>query len=196
MTSTPGQPAVRAAYMKELFLALDARRGLAAMRRRDEALVEEVAAASRLAWLPVALNVRAVEAVCAELGEERGLERLAECVYAQFETPLWRSFISPAVRLLGRDPGVLGRWLPRALQIVFRDCGSWRAERTGEGELTLVARDLPPELARHRLWVRSLGIGMRPLFLVCGTDGRSELANLDAEAGRATYVLTWKPGPE
>lgn len=192
MTPLRFQPAVRAAYMKDLFSALEARGCLAAIARRDGALLEEVANASRVAWLPIALNVRTVKALCEELGEDRGLERLAECVYAQFEGPLWRSFIAPAVRLLGRDPGSLGRWLPRALQIVFRDCGSWSAELTREGELTVVARDLPPDLAGHRLWLRSIGVGMRPLFLVCGTDGTSALTNLDAEAGRATYVLSWK----
>lgn len=187
------QPAVRAAYMKDLFTSLEERGCLGHVAGRDGALVGEIATASRTAWLPIGLNVRTVEAVCAGLGEERGLALLAECVYAQFDRPLWKNFIGPAIRILGREPGALGRWIPRALQLVFRDTGVWSAESTGEAELRVAARELPEELARHRVWLRSLGIGMRPLFLVCETDGTADLERVDVEARSATYRLTWKP---
>lgn len=185
-------PAVRASYMKNLLSTLGKRGHLEAIEMRDAALVREVEAASRLAWLPVALNVRVVEATVSSFGEQRGLEVLADCVYDQFESPLWKNFIGGAIRLLGTEPGSLGRWIPHALQLIFRDCGSWSATRTGERELSVEMREIPEELASHRLWVRSLGIGMRPLFPLCGTEGTSDLDRLDASQRRATYRLEWR----
>jgi hypothetical protein len=117
---------------------------------------------------------------------------MADCVYAQFDTPLWSGFIRPAVKLLGTDPAALGRWIPRAMQIVFRDCGQWSAELSGTAELTVSVRELPPELANHRLWLRSLGIGMRPVFQVSQTQGTADLAEASPAQRSATFQLCWK----
>jgi hypothetical protein len=185
-------PAVQASYMKNLFVALEAMGRLAEVEAADPVLVREVAAARRLAWLPVALNVRTVEAVAASLGEERGIALLAECVYHQFDTPLWRGFVGGALRLLGTDPGALGRWLPEAFALIFRDCGRFSVERSGDCELTLFVRDLPQPLAAHGLWLRSLAGGMTPLFTLCDVGGSSVLAEVNVPAGWARYVLSWK----
>jgi len=179
--------------MKNVFAALEKQGRLAALARHAPELAGEIAAASRMTWLPIALNVRMVEAAAAGFGEVRGLEVLANCVFAQFETPLWKGFIGGAMRLLGTQPGSLGRWIPQAMGLVFRDCGSWSVEPGAEGELTVEVRDLPQALANHRLWLRSLAIGMTPLFTLCGTDGSSELAEIDPRARRARYRLRWKP---
>lgn len=189
------EPAVRASYMKQLFATLGARGVLEAIDRHDPELVRQVEAASRVSWLPVSLNVRAVEAAAASLGDEQALALFAECVYGQFETPLWHNFISGALRLLGRTPGSLGRWIPQAIQIIFRDCGKWSVENRAPNELTLTVRELPPELAAHRLWLRSLAVGMTPVFLLCNTKGSSELVEVDAEARGATYLLAWDSAP-
>ncbi len=184
-------PGVRAAYMKNLFHELEQRGQLGMLAEHDAALLHDVNDAPRTTWLPVSINVRAVEAICAGLGEDRGLALLAECVYAQFETPLWRSFIAPAVRMLGKEPASLARWIPGALQIVFRGCGEWTVEGAGPAELTVRARALPTEIASHRVWLRSLGIGMGPLFTICGCDGSADLARMDPATRSATYRLAW-----
>jgi len=185
-------PAVQAGYMKNLFERLAAQGRLSALEAADPELVREVAAASRVAWLPVALNVRTVEVMAASFGEERGIELLADCVYEQFDTPLWKGFIGGAIRLLGTDPGSLGRWIPEAMKLVFRDCGSFSAEPSAEAELTVNVSELPPQLAAHGPWLRSLATGMTPLFTLCGRDGSAHLAEVDEQARSARYVLRWK----
>jgi hypothetical protein len=186
-------PAVQASYMKNLFATLAKLDQLAAVEAADPDLVQEVDAASRLSWLPVSLNVRTVEAMAARFGEQRGIELLAECVYRQFDTPLWKSFVGGAMRLLGTDPGLLGRFLPEAIQLVFRGCGQWSVESTGETELTVHARELPASLVAHGPWLRSLATGMTPLFTLCSCGGSARLAEADEAARSARYVLTWKP---
>jgi hypothetical protein len=189
------EPAVQASYMKNLFATLATLGWLGEVEEADPDLVLEVDAAARLSWLPVALNVRTVEAMAARFGEQRGIELLAECVYRQFDTPLWKSFVGGAMRLLGTDPGLLGRFLPEALQLVFRDCGRWSVENTAETELTVSVRDLPAALVAHGAWLRSLATGMTPLFMLCGCDGSARLAEVDEAARSARYVLVWKDAP-
>jgi hypothetical protein len=186
------EPAVRASYMKNLFVTLGELGKLAELEAADPALVREVGAASRLAWLPIALNVRMVEAVAARFGEEPGIALLAECVYRQFDTPLWKSFLGGALRLLGTEPASLGRWLPEAYALVFRGCGRFSVESGGERTLTLRVEELPAPLAAHGLWLRSLATGMTPLFTLCGRDGSSRLAEVNERARRARYELAWK----
>jgi hypothetical protein len=185
-------PAVHASYMKNLFAALEAQGRLSALAARQPELVRAVADASRLAWLPVERNVQTVESIVAAFGEERGLALLADCVYRQFETPLWSGFVGGAVRLLGTDPGSLGRWIPEAIRLAFRHCGRWTAERSDETELSVRVHELPALLAAHPLWLRSFATGMTPLFTLCGRDGNARLVEANEAERRAAYLLHWK----
>lgn len=186
------EPSVQASYMKNVLAALEKQGRVRRLEAEAPDLVRTVTEAPRLRWLPIAWNVRLVEAVAACFGEERGLAILADCVFAQFESPLWRGFIGGAVRLLGREPGSLGRWLPQAFSLVFRDCGQWSVEPDGDGALRVVVRGLPPSVAGHRLWLRSLAIGMTPLFTLCGCSGEARLDAIEAHARCARYRLRWK----
>jgi hypothetical protein len=181
--------------MKNVLAALEKQGRLGALAAEAPQLVRGVAEAPRMCWLPVAENVRLVEAAAACFGEERGLVVLADCVFAQFESPLWKGFVGSAVRLLGRDPGSLGRWLPQAFSLVFRDCGQWSVEADGEATLRVWVRGLPADLASHRLWLGSLASGMTPLFTLCGCSGEALLESIDAPARSAAYRLRWKAVP-
>ncbi len=181
--------------MKNVLGALEKQGRLSALAAEAPDLVRTVAEAPRMRWLPVAHNVRLVEAAAACFGAERGLSVLADCVAGQLDSPLWRGFVGSAVRLLGRDPGSLGRWLPQAFSLVFRDCGQWDVEADGEQALRVRVRGLPADLVGHRLWLRSLAIGMTPLFTVCRCSGEAELETVDEAARSAGYRLRWKPVP-
>jgi hypothetical protein len=189
-------PAVQASYMKNLLSGLERRELAAGLAGAAPEVGEQVAAAGRLTWLPVDLNVRAVGWLCETLGEDRALHLLADCVHEQFDTPLWKNFVTGAVRLLGKDPGDLGRWIPKAFSLVFRDCGAWNVLQSGECELTLVLSDIPASLVGERRWLRSLGVGMQPLFTVCGETGTSDLAAIDPATRVARYELSWKPAQQ
>ena len=186
-------PSVQASYMKNLFAALEAQGKLAALASGAPELLRVVASAPRVSWLPIARNVEMVEVVAAVFGEERGLALLADCVCRQLDTPLWKGFIGGAVRLLGTDPGSLGRWIPEAMGLAFRGCGRWNVERSGAEELGVTVVELPSALAVHPLWLRSLAVGMgAPLFTLCGVSGSAALVERDERAARARFRIQWK----
>lgn len=190
------QPVVQASYMKNVLAALE-RMGAEgeAVRAADPELFAEIRRAPRLEWLPIAWNVRLVEAVEGALGPGRGLELLTACIHAQLDAPLWKHFTQGAVRLFGLRPDALVRWLPRAFGVVFRNCGEWRVARTGEGAARLEVRDLPPELATQRRWIESMAAGCDALFLLCRVRGSTRLVEHDPAAGSAGFELRWEPAP-
>ena len=78
------------------------------------------------------------------------------------------------------------------VSLMRKFCGVWTAERTGDCELKVQVRELPSELLHHRLWLRSLGIGMTPVFMICDTDGHGDLESVDEATASAVFRLHWK----
>ena len=48
--------------------------------------------------------------------------------------------------------------------------------------------ELPPPLAGHGPWLRSLATGMTPLFTLCGRDGSARLAEVDERKSRVVEL--------
>ncbi|HEY8119981.1 MAG TPA: hypothetical protein VII78_01585 [Myxococcota bacterium] len=185
-------PRVQAAYMRALSVSL-ARLGAAGERVRaaDPELFRIVAEAPRSGWLPVALNMRWVQAVAHVYGWPDALDFLAARVLDQFANPLYRGLVHGGVRLLGLDPGLLVRIVPRGLSVTFRDCGAWTAVRTSRSSVELRASELPKEIASHARWLESIGAGALAMFAVCRVQGRVRLAEHRPEAGSAVVEARW-----
>jgi len=183
---------VQGGYMRDVGASL-ARLGAEgeAVRRADPELFRELAGVSRAAWLPIAYNLRWVEATERGLGWPRALEFLAERVHAQFDLPLFRGFIEGGVRLFGLDPGSLVRWLPRGMGLVFRGCGSWTTTRLGPHAVEIRGRALPPEVAGHARWIESIGAAAGAMFTLCRVSGEARLAEHDSVAGSACIAVEW-----
>lgn len=159
----------------------------------DPDLFRQIGAASRMSWLPVELNVRMIDALYGTLGPQRAREFQSDQITSQFGTPLWRSFVEGGVRLLGLEPGMMVRWLPAAIGLIFRDCGGWSVERGDESSAVLCAFDLPRLLATHPHWLDSVAGGIHAMFILCKTSGETEVAELDAARGTARIAVRWKP---
>ncbi len=189
-------PRVQAGYMKDIAASL-ARLGEegARVRAADPELFAALDAAPRSAWLPIALNLRWVEATERAFGWPTALDFLAARVQDQFGNPLFRAFVEGGVRLLGFDPGALVRLIPRGLGITFRDHGVWSAVRTSETSVELRAAGLPKELAEHARWVESVGAGALAMFCVCQVEGRARLAEHRPRDGSAVVEARWLAKP-
>jgi hypothetical protein len=187
-------PRVQAGYMKDVTASL-ARLGAEGERVRaaDPDLFAVVDAAPRGAWLPIALNLRWVEATDRVFGWPAALEFLAARVQDQFGNPLFQAFVESGVRLLGFDPGVLVRLIPRGLGIAFRDHGVWSAVRTSKTSVELRATGLPKQVAEHARWVESVGAGALAMFRLCEVEGRARLAEHRPRDGSAVIEASWSP---
>jgi hypothetical protein len=165
----------------------------AAVLRADPELFEQIATAWRTAWLPISYNLRLVEACARAAGPAQFQAILATTLVGQFDTPLWSALIQGGIRLLGREPAALTRWLPSAVALVFRNCGSWRSRRIDPLHAEVCAEELPKELATHRVWLESMGAAALAIGRLCDTQGHSELVAHDADAGTARYLFRWDP---
>lgn len=189
-----GEPAVQASYMKQFAaqvreLGADGERVVAS----DPELFAELDEAWRMTWLPIETNVRMVDALYGTLGTARTRTFLADQIGAQLDTPLWRSFVEGAVRLLGLDPGSLSRWLPQTLALVFRSCGSWNVGREGEAAAVLRGENVPRVLVVHPHWADSVAAGLHALFSLCKTSGEAHVEERDPQTGLIRISLRWKP---
>lgn len=188
-----GEPRVQSTYMKQ-FVARIELLGDASepVLRADPELFAGVREASRMTWLPVEWNVRLVDALNHGLGRQRCHDFLTDQLTSQFTTPLWRGFIEGGIRTLGLDPAVLSRWIPAAMKLMFKDCGTWSVERLTETSAAVLARDLPPPLLQGRRWIDSVASGICALFILCRTSGEARVAAFDVDAGTARIELHWK----
>jgi hypothetical protein len=187
-------PRVQAGYMRDIAVSLG-RLGAEGERVRaaDPELFAAIAEAPRSAWLPISLNVRWVEAAARVYGWPNALDFLAARVRDQFGNPLFRAFVEGGVRLLGLEPGSLVRMVPRGLNIVFRDHGTWSAARTSADCIELRADELPKEVAANARWIESIGAGALAMFALCGLPGRARLTEHVAATGRAVIEAHWSP---
>ena len=196
-TETPamGEPSVQASYMKQ-FAAQVRTLGVVAddVIAADPELFQAIGAAGRMTWMPIEINLRMVDALYTVLGVERARRFQADQISRQFDTPLWRTFVEGGVRLLGLDPGALVRWLPRALALMFRDCGIWTVERDDETSAAMIGRHLPEVLVAHPHWLDSVAGGIHALFVLCNTSGETRVRECEPALGQARITIGWKPG--
>jgi len=192
-----GPAKVQSTYMKQ-FAARVRQLGARgeAVVASDPDLFERIDGASRLGWLPVELNVRMIDALILGLGPRRAHEFQEEQITSQLSTPLWSTFVEGGIRLLGLDPAVLSRWLPNAVGLIFKNCGTWTVERRSNTNSTVHVRGLPPELTGSPRWIESVAGGFHALFVLCRTSGEARVVENDLVAGTARIELDWKPVSE
>ena len=78
-------------------------------RMRPESL-EAMRQASRIAWIPLLLDVELTNAIFAQVGAQRGRAFMRDNLRRSFDLPVLRGLLDTAMRLLGRDPERLLRW--------------------------------------------------------------------------------------
>lgn len=197
--STPA-PAVRAAHLKEDLDALEKMdRGFAGRVRarvREETLAA-IRAASRVDFLPLALNVEIVQAVHAEGGPD-GTRRWTRASMALATGAYLKPLLNVVVALLAPSPAALYRHVPRAWTLVYRSCGRIEVEDAGPGMTRFSCVDFPPEL-RVPEFVASMAGTLESIFDLCPYDGRVRVEG--SADGTVRYLATWsrrtgdRPGP-
>ncbi len=195
MPPSAAEPQVRVAQLKADLEVLPeiwpdrAERIRARLRPDTMAAIE---AATRLDWMPFAVNLEVVEAVHAEEGDAGTRAWSRRALLRSARAPLLKPLVDGAVRLFGLEPGGVLRFAPRVWETVFRHCGDMEVAG-GESEARISLVGLPPAL-RHHLFLVSIAGAVDATCDICRVRGQSSLEPRAPASDRADFVLRWSRG--
>jgi hypothetical protein len=147
---------------------------------------------SRLAWLPIEIDVELTDAVYAELGAARAHALFRRNLTAALDTPILRSLAHGALRLFGASPERLFGWAPKAYMQLYRDAGAMRFESDGPGAARLELSLLPAAVAASRDYLDGVAAAVAAGFDLMGVDGEVRIERLDPAGRRACLRLQWE----
>jgi hypothetical protein len=184
-------PCIRAGFLQSNYAALDGLGQGTVESVRDRlgiARVHAITDASRIAWLPVELDVALAEAVEAERGLAGLRWWLREGVERSENLPLLAPFLSGARAILGLGTahGVLRR-TPQMWSVMYRDCGIASYERASDHEARVSLRELPAAVVSSAAWREQVGGGLEVAVSRMSGVRATVAAELDGRAGRATF---------
>jgi len=178
----------------EVFLELgDATPALAAPFRAalgpDAEVIEQAPA---IAWLPLAVNVRATHAVMAMLPAGEAEAFFRALMLQGFETPFLKPVVTLAIGLFGLDVGSFVKMVPRGWTQIFADAGAPAHVDRGSRWATLDMVDLHPSLADDDgRWATSVAWSMGSLIAMAKTSGSVRVTQLDPPARRFRLAFEW-----
>jgi hypothetical protein len=154
---------------------------------------EAIDRASRVALVPVELDLEVTERLYDLAGDERARAILRANLTATLQSPLLRSFMQMALRLRGNDPGRLFDWSSKVWNQIYRDCGDMEYIRLGESEGRIELHDLPEVLTAHPRYLDGVAATLNAVFSIANVHGHGELMAVDPGTGRAIISVTWEP---
>jgi hypothetical protein len=157
---------------------------------------ETLQRSSRLAWLPIEVDVELTDAVYAELGPARAREMFRRNLSAALDTPILRSLAQGALRLFGASPERLFGWAPKAYAQLYRDSGEMRFESDGPGAAWLELANLPPAIAASRDYLDGMASALAAGFDLMDIKGEVTVERVDPAGLRAAYRLVWEEDEE
>lgn len=186
---------MRAAHIKENLASLPMlgdERGRAARARLDPALVQRIESETRLSWLPLDCDVQLTAAVAAEAGELGVYEWSREAMRRTAVTPLLGPLFRGAVGLFGLSPLGAFRWVQSGWDSIYRGCGRWTHEPSGEGSLVLLHHDAPPPMRRPRTYRLGIAGAFHGVIDVFGYTGSVTTPEPREDEATVRYELQWR----
>lgn len=159
----------------------------------DAATVAQIDASFGVDWLPLELEIGLTRAITRVLGPAEAHRFFLAHQLAAMQGPLFKTLLDSATALFGLDPGSWARWIPRAWNTVFRNCGRWEIERTGPGEVDLTLVELPPEGLADEVWLRSLASSFSALVPLAKREGEFAFDGVERGRSAARFRLRWRP---
>ncbi len=155
----------------------------------DPDVLRAIESATRVAWLPVELDLELSEAVDRILGPQALTDWSRLAMQDSFRGPLLGPVVDGAVRLFGLHPGRLAKVFPRGWTQIYRGCGDLKTEPSG-GDSVRISHVAPPELLRvSDVFHRSVAGAFSALFDVARVRGEVSVVVL---ARHVDYTLNWR----
>lgn len=186
-------PEVRAAHLKDDLWAVG-ELGPAATRVRARLRPETVAAveqASRIEYLPVALNVEMAEAVFSEAGEA-GARAWGTASLLHSLDGFFKPLFVGLTRAIAPSPGLLFKVFPQGWAATYRGCGQVTVSHPGPGLTRILLRELPDELGGTAFLTAVSGT-LESAFRLSPYQGRAVLEPRAPGAAEASWLVEWHP---
>lgn len=176
--------------------ALDAGLGERVASRLAPETRERVAHASRIAWLPLSVDVELTDAIYAELGASRAREIFRTNLTGALDAPVLRSLAQGALRLFGASPERVYAWAPRVYSQLYRDAGVMRFAHDAPGSARLELEALPACVAESASYLDGIAAAIAGGFDFMGEKGEVRIELHAPAARRATFRLEWEADGE
>jgi len=190
------RPRILAGFVQGTLAGLEPAAAAGVRARLAPATREALERSSRLAWLPIEVDVELTDAIYAELGATRAREMFRRNLSAALDTPILRSLAQGALRIFGASPARLFGWAPKAYAQLYRDSGEMRFESEGPGAARLELSGLPSAIARSRDYLDGMASAFAAGFDLMGIKGEVTVERIDPAGLRATYRLVWEEDEE
>jgi hypothetical protein len=159
----------------------------AAMPEASRAIVEE---SPRTSWVPIEHDRHLPRAIVEVLGEEAATEMWRAFVGSHVQSPLLRSLLDGATRLLGFSPGTLVWMVPKAWGQVYRDFCTPKVTERDDHHATLAFEDMAPEVLAEPAYLICFRAVILGFFDIAGVEGELDW-DVDPIARRAVARLRW-----
>jgi hypothetical protein len=190
------RPRILAGFVQGTLAALEPEVRARVRSRLAPETLAKLESSSRLAWLPIEIDVELTHAVYAELGPARAHELFRRNLSGALDTPILRSLAHGALRLFGASPERLFGWAPKAYTQLYRDSGTMRFAPEGPGSGRLALSQLPPAIAESRDYLDGVAAALAAGFDLMGVKGEVTIERIDVRARCASFRLLWELEPE
>lgn len=184
---------MRASFMHSNFEALSALGAGAAARVRARlpvATVREIEEASRLAWLPVELDIAITDAIDTELGREAMRRWAREGLLRSTEGPLLSPIIRSARTIFGITPHSFFRRASNMWAMIYRGCGELRLLDESEGRVVLELRGAPQVFRRSPAYLEGIAATFEAATVLAGEPDRIRVT-IDARGEPIVFTGCW-----
>jgi hypothetical protein len=152
---------------------------------------EQIVAASRVAWLPLAMHVQLAEIQLDTFGVQRAHEYYRRAFAASLNGPVLGPLMMTAARLLGVSPASFVRWAPRGYEAGFRNCGEVNGVVLGPQRARLEYSNLPAVAIQSEAWVTSTLSSAYGAYDVLQIEGVIRLDERGRTQGKLALDLEW-----
>jgi len=186
------QPRILAGFVQGTLTGLDPASALRVRARLAPASLERLERSSRLAWLPIEIDVELTHAIYAELGAGRAHELFRRNLSVALDSPILRSLAQGALRLFGASPERLFGWAPKAYGQIYRDAGTMRFEAMPPCAARLELSELPAAVASSQPYLDGVAGSIAAGFDLVGCKGEVRIERFDPAHCRACFRLEWE----
>jgi len=188
------EPLVRGSHLKEDLKSLESLGADAATRirgRLSPGSLRAIEEATRIEYLPIALNIEMAEAVSAEAGPQ-GSRLWARTSLLSSLGGLFRPLFEAATALFNPAPSLFYKYIPQGWQMSYRGCGEIAVEELRMGETILTGRGLARAMLCDAYLVAVCGT-FEAAFSVCRYEGRVDCVSVDRDAQTVEWRAEWRP---